>query len=51
MFAAGPHWTDDEQRWEGEGMVVRAGSLAAGKRSPPLRIITRRSFAGLKTDD
>jgi uncharacterized protein len=29
MFAAGPHWSDDEQRWEGDGMVVvRAGSLA-----------------------
>ncbi|WP_236841900.1 YciI family protein [Bosea sp. PAMC 26642] len=29
MFAAGPHWTDDEQRWDGEGMVVvRAASLA-----------------------
>jgi len=21
MFAAGPLWTDDEQSWEGEGMV------------------------------
>ena len=29
MFAADPHWTDDEQRWDGEGMVVvRAGSFA-----------------------
>jgi uncharacterized protein len=29
MFAAGPNWSDDEQRWEGEGMVViRANSLA-----------------------
>jgi uncharacterized protein len=29
MFAAGPHWTDDEKRWDGEGMVVvRAKSLA-----------------------
>ena len=28
MFAAGPHWTDDESRWEGDGLVViRAGSL------------------------
>ena len=27
MFAAGPLWTDDEQSWEGEGMViVRAAS-------------------------
>ena len=32
MFAAGPHWTEDEQRWEGEGMVVvRASSLAEAK--------------------
>jgi len=22
MFAAGPHWTDDEQCWDGEGMVL-----------------------------
>ncbi len=29
MFAAGPNWTDDEQNWEGDGLVVyRAGSLA-----------------------
>jgi hypothetical protein len=29
MVAAGPHWTDDEQRWDGDGMVViRAESLA-----------------------
>jgi len=29
MFGAGPFWTDDEQSWEGEGMViVRAASLA-----------------------
>lgn len=29
MFGAGPLWTDDEQSWEGEGMViVRAGSRA-----------------------
>lgn len=28
MFAAGPNWTDDEQDWQGEGMVVyRANSL------------------------
>jgi uncharacterized protein len=32
MFAAGPNWTDDEQAWEGDGMVViRAGSLAEAK--------------------
>jgi uncharacterized protein YciI len=29
MFAAGPNWTDDEESWEGDGMVViRAKSLA-----------------------
>lgn len=28
MFAAGPIWSDDEQNWDGEGMVViRAASL------------------------
>lgn len=32
MFGAGPFWTDDEQAWEGEGMVIiRAGSLAEAK--------------------
>lgn len=32
MFAAGPHWTDDEQEWKGEGMVViRAASLSEAK--------------------
>lgn len=29
LYAAGPMWSDDEQRWEGDGMVVvRAGSRA-----------------------
>ncbi|WP_323766876.1 YciI family protein [Antarctobacter sp.] len=29
LYAAGPLWTDDENQWEGEGMVVvRAGSRA-----------------------
>lgn len=32
MVAAGPHWTDDEKEWKGDGMVViRAGSLAEAK--------------------
>ena len=32
MFAAGPHWTDDETFWEGDGMVVvRAASLAEAR--------------------
>jgi len=33
MFGAGPFWTDDEQEWLGEGMVIiRAGSLAEARR-------------------
>jgi uncharacterized protein YciI len=33
MFAAGPHWTDDERYWNGEGMVViRASSLAEAQK-------------------
>ena len=32
LFAAGPFWTDDEQKWRGEGMVVvRAQSLGAAR--------------------
>ena len=32
MFAAGPHWSDDETTWEGDGMVViRAKSLAEAR--------------------
>jgi uncharacterized protein len=32
MFAAGPNWTDDEQGWEGDGMVViRAASMAEAR--------------------
>jgi len=32
MFAAGPNWTDDEQNWEGDGMVViRAASIAEAR--------------------
>ena len=32
LFAAGPFWTDDEQQWQGEGMVVvRAESLEAAR--------------------
>ncbi|AXS41999.1 YciI family protein [Breoghania sp. L-A4] len=39
MFAAGPMWTDDEQRWEGEGMVVvraasRDAAIAIAERDP-----------------
>jgi len=35
MFAAGPHWTDDEQRWEGDGMVVIRAALRRQRKSPP----------------
>ena len=32
LFAAGPFWTDDEQQWSGEGLlVVRAESLGAAR--------------------
>jgi uncharacterized protein YciI len=48
MFAAGPHWTDDEQRWDGEGMVVvRADSLAAAQEiaaADPMHIAGARRY-------
>lgn len=39
MFAAGPLWTDDEQEWQGEGMIVvraasRAEAIAIAERDP-----------------
>ena len=39
MFAAGPMWTDDEQSWEGEGLVVvraetREAAIAIAERDP-----------------
>jgi uncharacterized protein YciI len=39
MFAAGPMWTDDEQNWEGEGLVIvraenRAAAIAIAERDP-----------------
>lgn len=39
MFAAGPLWSDDEQSWEGEGMVIvransRAEAIAIAERDP-----------------
>jgi hypothetical protein len=39
MFAAGPMWSDDEQSWEGEGMVVvraasRQEAIAIAERDP-----------------
>ncbi len=48
MFGAGPHWTDDEENWEGDGMVIiRAGSLAEAKEiaaSDPMHRSGARSF-------
>ena len=48
MFAAGPHWTDDEQRWEGEGMVVIwAASLAEANEiaaKDPMHVSGARTF-------
>ncbi len=39
LFAAGPMWTDDEENWEGEGLVVvkaasRAEAIAIAERDP-----------------
>ncbi len=48
MFGAGPFWTEDEQAWEGEGMVIiRAGSLAEAKEiaaTDPMHKSGARSF-------
>lgn len=48
MFGAGPFWTDDEERWEGEGMVIiRAGSLTEARRiaeSDPMHASGAREF-------
>ena len=47
LFAAGPLWTDDEESWEGEGMViVRAASrkeaIAIAERDPMHKSGARR---------
>ena len=39
MYAAGPMWTDDEEHWEGEGLVVvratsRNDAIAIAERDP-----------------
>lgn len=39
LFAAGPMWTDDEESWEGEGLVVvraasREEAIAIAERDP-----------------
>lgn len=48
MFGAGPFWTEDEQRWEGEGMIIiRADSLAEARRiaeSDPMHASGARAF-------
>jgi len=48
MFAAGPHWTDDELQWEGDGMVVmRANSLEEARAiaaRDPMHTSGARSF-------
>ncbi len=48
MFGAGPHWSEDEKRWEGDGMVIiRAGTLAEAREiaaSDPMHSSGARSF-------
>ena len=48
MFGAGPHWSEDEKRWEGDGMVIiRAASLAEAREiaaSDPMHSSGARSF-------
>lgn len=48
LFAAGPFWADDEETWEGEGMVIiRANSLADARNiaeSDPMHASGARSF-------
>lgn len=48
MFGAGPFWTDDEQSWEGDGMVIiRAGSLSEARQiaaSDPMHKSGARTF-------
>jgi uncharacterized protein len=48
MFGAGPFWTDDGDRWEGEGMVIiRAGSLDEARAiaaSDPMHSSGARTF-------
>ncbi len=48
MFGAGPFWTDDEERWEGEGMIIiRAESIAEARKiaeSDPMHASGARTF-------
>ncbi|MBO21699.1 MAG: hypothetical protein CMM26_04885 [Rhodospirillaceae bacterium] len=47
-IAAGPHWADDEETWEGEGLIiVRARDLAHAREiaeSDPMHASGARSF-------
>lgn len=48
LYAAGPIWTDDEESWEGEGLVVvkagsRAEAIAIAERDP-MHKVGARSF-------
>lgn len=48
MFAAGPIWTDDEEHWEGDGLVVvraanRAEAIKIAERDP-MHISGARKF-------
>lgn len=49
MLAAGPHWTDDEQEWLGEGtFVIRARSLVHAKEiaaADPMHAAGARAFS------
>lgn len=47
LFAAGPMWTDDEESWEGDGMVIvraesRAAAIAIAERDPMHQTGARR---------
>jgi uncharacterized protein YciI len=48
MFATGPHWCDDEQRWDGDSMVVvRAGSVGEAEtiaREDPMHVSGARRY-------
>lgn len=48
MFGAGPFWTEDEERWEGEGMIIiRADSIAEARKiaeSDPMHASGARTF-------
>ena len=48
MFAAGPHWTDDERDWEGDGLVIyRATSLEEARQiaaKDPMHVSGARTF-------